>query len=231
MEMEDFVGIGSVRRVKNLVSLTGNVREDEEEARKKAELAQEFVKKQEEERKQRIKYRRDFIKKTREKEKKLKEKEEQKLKEQREKHHEEVIQRYEKTKEKLEEHQKVREENAKPVKLDRDYVHIKLEKNFQQNFTIPSLQQKKQQLENLRNFYKPIKREELDEHEKNFLITLKQKQDQKRLKREQEYKEMGVGVSIYFSISTFLDLRSFKIQVESLTGNYRKREGAETAQI
>jgi len=58
------------------------------------------------------------------------------------------------------------------------------------------LKKNKIKLESLRNFYRPIKKEELDEHDKNFLMNLKLKQEEKRLRREQEYKEMGVGVSL-----------------------------------
>jgi len=58
------------------------------------------------------------------------------------------------------------------------------------------LKKNKIKLESLRNFYRPIKKEELDEHDKNFLINLKLKQEEKRLRREQEYKEMGAGVSL-----------------------------------
>ena len=77
-------------------------------------------------------------------------------------------------------------------------MHEKLEKNYEQNFILPALEQKKMELEKIRNFYKPIPRSEIDEHEKNFLVQLKQKQDEKKMKREIEYKKLGIGVRLTF---------------------------------
>lgn len=121
---------------------------------------------------------------------KKQEEEEQRLR--REKHHEEIVQRIEHHKEKEQEKE---QEPPLPPPPNREYMHEKLEKKYKENIEIPALQQKKIQLDQLRNFYRPIKREELDEHEKNFLQQLKLKQDEKRFKREQEYKNMGIGVS------------------------------------
>jgi hypothetical protein len=185
IEMEDAVGIGSVRKVKNLVSLTGRFRESEQEKKQMQQKAEQFVKQKEEERKERLKKRREFIKKRQQEEVEFKKKQEENEKKQREQHVKEVHERWEKTQQKLEQHQKERESNSKSIKINKEYMHNKLEKQYEQNFVIPALEQKKLQLENLRNFYKPIDREELDDHEKNFLIQLKHKEDEKRFKREQ----------------------------------------------
>lgn len=67
-------------------------------------------------------------------------------------------------------------------------MHEKLEKKYEQNIAIPALEQKKQELDKIRNFYRPINRSELDEHEKNFLVQLKQKQEEKKMMREIENK-------------------------------------------
>lgn len=55
VEMEDSVGIGSYRKVKNLISLTGKFHEDDQERKMLQDKALEFVKKKEEERKERVK--------------------------------------------------------------------------------------------------------------------------------------------------------------------------------
>lgn len=194
--MENTVGIASVRKVKNLVALTGRVTENEQEQKIMQQKALEFVKRKEEERKERIRKRKELLRKQKEKEEQLKQEEEAKLQQEREQRHQEAAQKYEQTLERIEQHQKEREANAKPIKLNREYVHEKLEKKYEQNFIIPALEKKKLQLDKLRNFYRPIKREEIDEHEKNFLIQLKQMEDEKRFRREQEYKKIGSGVWI-----------------------------------
>lgn len=208
LEMEDQVGIGSVRKVKNLISLTGKHAEDEEETKKMNEKAQEFIKKKEEERKNIAKKRKSRIRKQQLLEQKYKEEQEKKRIEELEKRKEKVIQQCKESEDKRLQHQKEREANKGPVVLDRDYMHEKLQKKYHDQFVVPSLEQKKMQLENLRNFHKPINREELDEHEKKFLETLKLKQDEKRLKREREYKEWGIGVSL-ISVTPALQANHF----------------------
>lgn len=166
--------------------MTGRYKEDTMEAKINGEKAMKFVKLKEEDRKLRNKRRKELIKKQKEAEKKQKIEEENREKEMREKYKKEVLERWEETQKKLEQHEKEREEFKKPIKLEYEYAHERIEKKYQEQILTPSLEQKKLQLENLRNFHKPINREELDEHEKNFLITLKQKQTEKRIKREQE---------------------------------------------
>ena len=197
--MEDAVGISSVRKVKNLVSLTGKFKEDENERKEKEEKAYQFIKIKDQERKELIKKRKEWQKKRDEKFLKEKEEEETKKKQEEEQKHQSALQRYEQTKERIEQNQKERVENSKPIRLNTDYLHDKLEKKYEQNVILPALEQKKMELEKIRNFYKPIPRSELDEHEKNFLIQLKQKQDEKKMKREIEYKKLGVGVSYLFN--------------------------------
>ena len=67
---------------------------------------------------------------------------------------------------------------------------MKLEKQYEENFVSPALEQKKNELDKIRNFYRPIKRKELDDHEKNFFKELKMKEDEKRFKREEMQKSM-----------------------------------------
>ena len=59
---------------------------------------------------------------------------------------------------------------------------------------LPSLEEKKQQLNDLRNFYKPIRKEELDEFEKEYQEKRRLKFDQKRIEWEKYYTEIGYGV-------------------------------------
>ena len=61
--MEDAVGLSSVRKVKNLVSLTGKFKEDESERREKEEKAYQFVKIKDQERRENIKKRKEWLKK------------------------------------------------------------------------------------------------------------------------------------------------------------------------
>lgn len=186
--MEEYAGIDSLRKAKNLVSLTGRYVEDTMEAKINGEKAMLFVKQKEEDRKLRSKRRKELMKKQKEVEEKQKLEEENHEKELRQKYKQEVLERWEETQKKLEQHEKEREEFKKPTKLEYEYAHERIEKNYHEQILTPSLEQKKLKLENLRNFHKPINREELDEHDKNFLVTLKRKQNEKRIKREQEMK-------------------------------------------
>ena len=195
IEFEDTVGIGSVRRVKNLVSLTGKFREDDEERRIMNEKAINFVKQKDQERRERVKIRKSRIFKQKQKFEKIDKGREEKKKQNEENKHKEIMERYEESLRKNEEHAKQREEFAKPIKLDREYMHKKLENRYKQEVEIPTLQQKKLELEKIRNFYKPIQRKDIDDHDKNFVETLKLKEKELKLKREIEARELGVGVS------------------------------------
>lgn len=75
-------------------------------------------------------------------------------------------------------------------------MHLKLQKKYEEQIETPALLQKKQELDKIRNFYRPIKREELDQHEKEFLTKLKMKEKELKYKRELEAKQLGVGVSL-----------------------------------
>jgi len=62
IEMEERVGLGSVRKVKNLIELTGHYKEDKEESKALSLQAQEFVKEKEKERLSLVRERRARIK-------------------------------------------------------------------------------------------------------------------------------------------------------------------------
>lgn len=59
---------------------------------------------------------------------------------------------------------------------------------------MPELERKKKNLETIRQFHKPIKREELDEHEKNYQEKIKIEREKQRMKREKWYSDIGYGV-------------------------------------
>jgi hypothetical protein len=184
--MEDYVGIRPIRSVQNFAALTGRCIENDEEARINNEKAQVFCKQKEEERKVRVKKRKELTRKMNDIKADLQQKEEKEEEEKREQYMKEVLERCEQTKIRLELHEKEREEFKKPVKIEHDYAHDRIQKKYEDQILTPNLEQKKILLENLRNFHKPINRSELDEHDKNFLVTLKRKQDEKRIKRELE---------------------------------------------
>ena len=51
---------------------------------------------------------------------------------------------------------------------DRNYVYKSIEQNYKDKIELPSLEERKQILNEKRNFYKPIRREEIDDFEKDY---------------------------------------------------------------
>lgn len=56
------------------------------------------------------------------------------------------------------------------------------------------MRNKKKKLENIRKLHEPIKRENLDEHEKNYQEKIKIEREKQRMKREKWYSDIGYGV-------------------------------------
>lgn len=54
------------------------------------------------------------------------------------------------------------EKAKKEIKPD-NYLYTQIEERYKKNIILPSLEEKKQQLNEIRNFHKPIRKEELDE--------------------------------------------------------------------
>lgn len=74
------------------------------------------------------------------------------------------------------------------------YLHEEIEDRFNKDILMPELERKKKELESIRQLYKPIKREELDEHEKNYQEKIKIEREKQRMKREKWYSDIGYGV-------------------------------------
>ena len=68
-----------------------------------------------------------------------------------------------KLQEKEEQRKKFEEETKHKVKevLNKKPLYKQFEEKYQQEVEMPTLEQKKKQLEELRNFYKPIERQEI----------------------------------------------------------------------
>ena len=73
-------------------------------------------------------------------------------------------------------------------------MYKQIEKDYQEKIELPTLQEKKRVLSDIRNFYKPILREEIDDFEKDYQEKKKIKVEQKRIEREKWYNEIGYGV-------------------------------------
>jgi hypothetical protein len=62
-------------------------------------------------------------------------------------------------------------------------------------FVIPELQEKKKRLDNMRSFYQPLNREELDMHARNYEEILRAKIEEKRMFRRAKLSELGGSVN------------------------------------
>ena len=155
----------------------------EEELEKKRKEASEFIlklkaekaerKRKEEERRKAMeeKMKRD----SEELNRKLKEKEEELLKRRKE----ESMKAYEQLKKKREEDQKKYEETrAKaPLPPKGGYLYKKIEERFNEEVLTPMLEDKKRELAKKRNLFKPLNKEEFDEHMKKYELLMAQKEE------------------------------------------------------
>ncbi len=72
--------------------------------------------------------------------------------------------------EKMLERQKYKEETKQKVKsvINSKPLYKLYEEKFKQEVEMPELEQKKKQLEDLRNLYRPIQKNDLQEHAMNY---------------------------------------------------------------
>lgn len=109
--------------------------------------------------------------------------------------------------EKIEEHKeklkKEQEERAERERIWKEYkakekvskpMYKKIEERYNQEVLMPELEKKKKDLNNIRKFHKPMKREELDEFEKDYQEKVKIEREKQRIKREKWYSDIGYGV-------------------------------------
>lgn len=181
----------------------------EEELEKKRKEAEEFIiklKKEKQERKkkeeERMKQLEEKLKKDSEElNKRLKEKEEEMLK----KRKEETMKTYELLKKQREEDSKKKEEViAKTFVPPKDeYLYKKLEEKYNKEVLMPELESKKQELAKKRNLFKPVRKEELEEHMRKFEQVMAQKEEA-RLEEIKHRKEQQQNIAV--------EIRKFKTQ-------------------
>lgn len=73
------------------------------------------------------------------------------------------------------------------------YAHYRQEERYKKEIELPGLEERKKALSDLRNFHKPIVREEIDDFEKDYQEKRRLKIDQKRIEREKWYNDIGSG--------------------------------------
>lgn len=72
-------------------------------------------------------------------------------------------------------------------------LYKKLEEEYDDNVE-SELKKRKEEIQNIRDFHKPIRRDEFEEHERTYEENYRLKIDEKRIKREQWYGKIGYGV-------------------------------------
>jgi hypothetical protein len=82
----------------------------------------------------------------------------------------------------MEDNQKIYKQNLKTIQKP---LYKKIEKEYEKQYVMPELEKRKKELADKRNFLKPIKREELDEHDKKYQDILKKRE----VNRQQESKD------------------------------------------
>jgi hypothetical protein len=111
-----------------------------------------------------------------------------------------VLERIEHHKEALEKEKEARDErerNWKQFKHKDKHskkLYEEIEERYRKDVLMPELERKKRNLETIRQLHKPIKKEELDEHEKNYQEKVKIELEKQRMKREKWYSDIGYGV-------------------------------------
>ena len=80
----------------------------------------------------------------------------------------------------------------KEIKEDK-YLHNKIVENYKNKVEMPVLEQRKAHLSELRNFYKPVRKEDIDEFEKEYMERKRLKTDRLRIEREKYYSDLGQG--------------------------------------
>jgi hypothetical protein len=73
----------------------------------------------------------------------------------------------------IEDNQKIYKQNLKTIQKP---LYKKIEKEYEKQYVMPELEKRKKELADKRNFLKPIKREELDEHDKKYQEILKKRE-------------------------------------------------------
>lgn len=90
-----------------------------------------------------------------------------------------------------EERQRFEEDTKEKVKevMHRKPTYKKIEENYQKSVEMPSLAERKKQLEEIRNFYKPIDKSQMIEHLKHYETIKQEKQQLIQKNRAESIKE------------------------------------------
>ena len=100
---------------------------------------------------------------------------------------------------KMIDHEKQRQEMIEKWKSDekelakKKYTHVEMEERYNKKVIMPSLERKKEELRKKREYFQPIRRKDLLEHERIYEQRLQMKLREKREKREKWYKDIGYG--------------------------------------
>jgi len=74
------------------------------------------------------------------------------------------------------------------------YAHEKIQESYKNGSVLPTLAHEKHVRKELKDLHRPIRRDELDDHERAYQEAKRAKDKQKRIQRERWYAEIGYGV-------------------------------------
>lgn len=165
-----------------------------------------------------------FLDKTSAKKKELEEKRKKKVLDRIEEHK----QHMEKVQEKRAEREKTWKEFKQKEKVEKP-LYKAIEDRYNKDILMPELQKKKKDLDSIRKFHKPIKREDLDEHEKDYQEKIKIEREKQRIKREKWYSDIGYGVYDENRYKTKFYEKAIaeekkKVEIERVNSSHRKNK-------
>ena len=68
--------------------------------------------------------------------------------------------------------------------------HKKIEQKYQKSVEIPALAKKKKQLADIRDFYKPIDKDDMEKHKKDYYSTKVTNEEKVKKNREKDMKDL-----------------------------------------
>ena len=199
-QLEDKLGLPIAARNARIMNYKDKMSMTKEEFIKSQESAEQFVNKMKEHQSQRKNKRKEILEKEQNKTKTILDKNSEKKREYEEKKKERLMKRIDKHKEMMEKNKADKEQHESNWKAFKKTekkgmrLHEEIEDRYNKQILMPELEKKKKDLENIRQFYKPIKREELDEHEKEYQENINIENEKQRMRREKWYSDIGYGV-------------------------------------
>lgn len=154
--------------------------EDEQKQKEAAELVKR-LKEEEKARKKREEERQRTIEEQLRLDEERSKKQKEETEEMQRRKKDEAKQRYQQLRQKREEeHRRFQTLKATSVPRENECLHKKLEEQFQKQVMLPILEEKKQELAKKRNMFKPINREELEEHKRKYMLIAGEKEEQRK---------------------------------------------------